>query len=105
MKKNRFFPILAAAALTLSAAAGCGRSGYDDFTFPEQGPSTLRPVSDIYIENHYEGTAPTKERTVKTVKSDDGLCVIECKDSYFDVTCFAASCPDGAPCLRAQPRL
>ena len=86
MKKNRFFPILAAAALTLSAAAGCGRKGYDDFSFPEQGPSTLRPLSDIYIDNHYEGTAPTKEKTVKTVKSDDGLCVIECKDSYFDVT-------------------
>lgn len=86
MKKNRLFPVLAASAVVLASAAGCGRKGYDDFVFPEQGPSTLRPVSDIYIDNHYEGTAPTKEKANKTIKSDDGLCVIECMDSYFDVT-------------------
>ena len=86
MKKTKIFPIIAAAVITASAAAGCGRKGYDDFVIPEQGPSTLRPVSDIYISNHYEGVAPTKEKTNRTVKSDDGLCVIECKDSYYDVT-------------------
>ena len=82
MKKTKIFPIIAAAVITVSAAAGCGRKGYDDFVIPEQGPSTLRPVSDIYISNHYEGVAPIKEKTNRKVKSDDGLCVIECKDSY-----------------------
>lgn len=86
MKKTKILHIITAAALTFSAAAGCGRRGYEDFVFPEQGQSTLRPISDIYIENHYEGTAPTKEKTNKTLKSGDGLCVIECKDSYYDVT-------------------
>lgn len=86
MKKKRLFSLLATAAVVLASASGCGRKDYDDFVFPEQGKSTLRPISDIYIDNHYEGTAPTKEKTSKTVKSDDGLCVIECKDSYYDVT-------------------
>ena len=86
MKKTRSLSLLTAAAVILSAAAGCGRRGYEDFVVPEQGPSTLRPISDIYIDNHYEGAAPTKEKTNRTVRSSDGLCVIECKDSYYDVT-------------------
>lgn len=86
MKKTKLFPVITAAVITASAAAGCGRKGYEDFVFPEQGESTLRPISDIYIDNHYEGTVPTKENTNNTFRSSDGLCVIECKDSYFDVT-------------------
>ena len=86
MKKTRLFSLVTAAAVIASAAAACGRRGYEDFSIPEQGPSTLRPLSDIYISNSYEGVAPTAEKTVNTVKSDDGLCVIENKGSYYDVT-------------------
>ena len=86
MKKTKIFPVLTAAVITAAALGGCGRKGYEDFVFPDEGPSTLRPISDIYIHNSYEGKAPTQEKTNKTVKSDDGLCVIECKDSYYDIT-------------------
>ena len=85
MKMKRILSA-AAALMTAVAVTGCGRSGYRDFSFPEQGDSTLRPVSDIYINNDYTGIAPKKEKTTATVSSSDGLCVIDYKESYFDVT-------------------
>lgn len=80
--------IAAAAALAVSAAVmcSCGRNGYEGFVIPEQGESTLKPVDDIYIRNDYSGIAPTKEKTIRTVRSADGICVIVCKESYYDVT-------------------
>ena len=80
--------VSAAAALLLAAgAAGCGRkNGYVDFTVPEQGDSTLQPVDTIYMENNYTGIAPTKEKVLNTLSSEDGLCRIDVMESYFDVT-------------------
>ena len=47
-----------AAAVMLLLLTGCGsqRTGYENFTAPEQGASTLKPVSDIYTERHYEAS-------------------------------------------------
>ncbi len=86
MKRTRTLSILAAALLLSSAAAGCGRKGYDGFSFPEQSASTLRPADSIYRNNSGDPLTPVKEQTNRTVRSSDGLCVIECKDSYYDVT-------------------
>jgi hypothetical protein len=86
MKLTRIFALFAASFMAVAAAGSCGRTGYEDFVIPEQGDSDLRPVSDIYMYSSYEGKAPTKEKTNRTVRSSDGLCVIECKDSYYDVT-------------------
>ncbi len=72
------------AAVTAAVAAvlsGCGSS----FTPPE-AETPIKPVADLYIENHYEGVAPTAEPTLETFASPDGLCVIEKKKSYYDVT-------------------
>lgn len=83
MKKIDF---ILAAALLAASLSGCGRTGYDDFSVPEQGASTLRPVEDIYRDNSSESLVPVREKPDRTVASSDGLCVIECRDSYYDVT-------------------
>ena len=83
MKKKA---LILAAALLAASVSGCGRTGYDDFSVPEQGESTLIPVADIYRDNSSDSLTPVKEKTNRTVRSSDGLCVIECMDSYYDVT-------------------
>lgn len=83
MKK---YCIFAAAAMLLLTGCGSQRTGYEHFTAPEQGASTLKPVSDIYAERHYEGVPPTSEKTLETVTTGGGACVIECKNSYYDIT-------------------
>ena len=71
----------AAAFLAAAVFAGCGAG----FVPPEsEGP--IKPVGNMYIENHYEGVAPTEEPVEEVFSSADGLCVIEKKKSYFDVT-------------------
>ena len=86
MNRKKTTLILAAALALTSAASGCGRTGYEDFVFPEQEKSTLAPVDSIYRDNSGDDLTPVKEKTNRTVRSSDGLCVIECKDSYYDVT-------------------
>ena len=86
MKVSKIFALITASFMAAAAAAGCGRKGYEDFVIPVQGDSDLRPVSDIYMYSSYEGKAPVREKTGRTVRSSDGLCKIECKDSYYDVT-------------------
>ncbi|MCR4645356.1 MAG: hypothetical protein K5695_08105 [Oscillospiraceae bacterium] len=81
--KKHYLALIAAAALLLT---GCGRKTYADFTPPQQGESSLQPVDSIYRESHFEGIAPTQEPTLRTVRSADGICVIDCKESYYDVT-------------------
>ena len=78
--------MIAAAAVLLLTGCGSQRTGYENFTAPEQGASTLKPVSDIYAERHYEGIPPTKEKALETVTTGGGACVIECKNSYYDIT-------------------
>lgn len=83
MKKRA---LILAAAMLAASLCSCGRTGYADFSIPEQGESTLRPVSDIYRDNSSDSLTPIKEKTNRTVRSSNGLCVIECRDSYYDVT-------------------
>ena len=82
--------ILSSAASLIMAAAvltGCGRTnGYEGFTVPDQGGSTLQPVDTCFMENHYEGVPPKKEKVTRSVSSADGLCRIDCMESYYDVT-------------------
>ncbi|MCR5123019.1 MAG: hypothetical protein K6B74_11435 [Ruminococcus sp.] len=70
-----------AAVMAAAVLSGCGKS----FT-PPPSETPLKPVADLYIENHYEGVAPTKQPATETFTSADGLCVIEKKESYYDVT-------------------
>ena len=61
--------------------SGCG-AGF----IPPQSDGAIKPADDLFIENHYEGVAPTDDPVLETVSSADGLCVIEKKKSYYDVT-------------------
>ena len=72
-----FFSAVSAAAIM----TGCGNS-----FVPPVSEVPIKPVDDLYIENHYEGVAPSEELTTETFSSADGLCVIEKKESYYDVT-------------------
>jgi len=86
MKTVRILAAAVASAMAFTALCGCERKGYRDFVIPEQGESTLEPVETIYMHNDYSGVAPKKEKTLKTVSSADGSCVIDCKESYYDIT-------------------
>ena len=103
MNRKKTTLILAAALALTSAASGCGRTGYEDFVFPEQEKSTLAPVDSIYRDNSGDDLTPVKEKTNRTVRSSDGLCVIECKDRYTAPrpdrreNRGKSACPDSAP--------
>ena len=73
--------ICLASALTAVLLSGCGNR-----FVPPQTYGTIKPADDLYIENHYEGTVPTDEPVLETVSSSNGLCVIQKKNSYYDVT-------------------
>ncbi|WP_295085280.1 C45 family autoproteolytic acyltransferase/hydolase [Ruminococcus sp.] len=86
MKKKSMIFVTTWLIITSALLCGCEKNGYSDFIIPEQSESTLMPVDDIYISNNYSGIAPKKEKTLKTVHSSDGICVIDCKESYYDIT-------------------
>ena len=84
--KSRKITAVCAVLLSAMMLSGCGRVTYDDFDIPESGESSLVPVENVFSEKHYTGVAPTKEETKEVYESADGLCRIEQKDSYYDVT-------------------
>ena len=89
MKNSSFKVINSIITILLSVGilAGCSEPSYDGFSFPEKKQSELQPLPDdsYYISRDFSSVNPTAEETVKTVSSDDGLCVIEKKATYHDV--------------------
>lgn len=63
----------------------CCAHGYDDFEFKEQPASTLTPISDRTRVTSYTDEGEVDE-TLAVFESADGLCRIEQKAHYFDVT-------------------
>ena len=84
--RSRKITAVCAAALSAVMLSSCGRTTYDGFAFPENTESTLTPVGNSITDKNYQGVAPTKEETKEVYASADGLCRIEQKDSYYDVT-------------------
>ena len=80
MKRFGIFAVLTAAVLL----TGCSAATYEGFTIPEE-ERTLTPVGALTREVSYEDIAPA-EKTQATFRSADGLCVIEQKAHYYDVT-------------------
>lgn len=72
--------------LSLSLTACGSVQSYDSYEIPKQEESKLKPVDTLYEEVTYEGIEPTVEKTIATFQSEDGLCTIEQKESYYDVT-------------------
>lgn len=66
------------------SVCGCSVPSYEDFQAPEQGKSTLKPTGDLFVKRNYKDKQPKKEKT--TARYSVGGCVIEKKNSYYDVT-------------------
>ena len=79
---------LITAALSLCSLAGCGTPSYEGFVYPDKKPSTLadNKTGGWYIKRSPESVKPAAEKTLDVFTSDDGLCKIEKKKSYYDVT-------------------
>ena len=78
--------ILAAGICTFLTACSGNPESYDTYEVPKQGKSDIKPVSSFYVEGSYEGIAPKVQETLEIFKSENGLCVIEKKEDYYDVT-------------------
>ena len=70
------------------ALSGCsnGTASYDGVERKVASQSSLVPVDSVFDSQSYEGEDALYEETEVTFSSDDGLCVIEKKPSYYDVT-------------------
>ncbi len=66
--------------------SSCENKGREELVIPLQGESKLTPVASYYIENNYDNTMPTIEKVEQVFTSPDGICTIEKKKSYYDVT-------------------
>lgn len=84
--KRKLFGASAVITASVVLLSGCGRTGYEGFEIPKEESSIIVPVSSNSVENHYEGVEPTIEEPLRTERSADGLCTIEVKESYYDVT-------------------
>lgn len=87
MKKaiiRRVLTVSVSAVLLLTS--GCGLPSYEGFSLPPEKPSTLSADSSYYVERNFDSVAPTVQTTIRTFTSEDGLCVIEQKPSYYEVT-------------------
>ena len=72
------------AALLLTGCAS-GRT-YDDLPAPAYKRSTLTPIGDHSTHHSYEGITAVREETLATYCSADGICRIDAKAHYYDVT-------------------
>ncbi len=85
--KNNKAKLLAAVVISAALMTSCGTvPSYDGFEKPVQGESRLHLVDTLTVAQSYEGVAPTVEQTEAVFRSSDGVCVIEKKKSYYDVT-------------------
>ncbi len=77
-----------AAAAAILMLTGCAQTAtYRDFQFPDQGDSSLAPVSDTYVDTPaVYSDEGTPDKCLGTFSSDDGICVINRMEHYYDVT-------------------
>lgn len=85
MNTKKTAALAAAAVLTGVMLGGCT---YDIPAMPERDtrPSTLKPIGTNSSGSSYKGIAPTVEETTETFTSENKMCTIEKKKSYYSVT-------------------
>lgn len=86
MKKNLWQTAALCTAIISVIFTGCQKATYDGFVSPAQGESSLKPVDSCYIEQNYQDKPAAKEETLQTFSSENNLCVIEKKKSYYNIT-------------------
>lgn len=89
MKDIRTNKSLMTAAFSLALCfilSSCGNTAsYEGFNAPED-KDTISPSGSVNLDYSYEGTEPLRETAKEVYKSDNGLCTIESRNSYYDVT-------------------
>ena len=83
MKRRQFVPALAAVMLLTGCMSG---RTYEDLPAPAYENSTLQPVGDYSTHHSYEGVPAVREETLASYRSKDGICRIDAKAHYYDVT-------------------
>ncbi|MGB4091859.1 MAG: hypothetical protein WBK46_07960 [Ruminococcus flavefaciens] len=78
--------ILFAAVSLLCALTSCEAETYDTFVFPQQESSALEPVDNRFTNNDYSNIPPVSEETIEVFTSEDGICTIQKKNDYYDVS-------------------
>ena len=83
---NRIISLLSGACLLLGLS-GCGTNTatYDGFTPDVSAESSIEPVGTTLCDESYEGEEAATEEVIHTYSSEDGLCTIEKKPSYYEV--------------------
>lgn len=83
-KRNILSAVCLAAGIILTS---CGLpENYDSSRFENNEETVIFPVSAVYLDETYEGSRPVTEETEAVFISADGLCRIEKKKSYYDIT-------------------
>ena len=74
--------------LCMIIITGCSGAipSYDNVDVTVNGECVLSPVSDCFVEDVYASRPSLVEETIATYTSEDGLCVIEEKEDYYEVT-------------------
>ncbi len=85
MKKHTRLTCAVAMTLAGSLLTSCASNSYENFTFPENEDSVLVKVADYSRKTDYDNEAPV-DKSVTVVRSQDGLCVMDVKEHYFDIT-------------------
>lgn len=83
-KKIVSISIMAVISLLLS---GCSQSAttYENYVPEVSEVSSISPVGTVLNTESYEGEESVSEEVEKSFSSEDGLCVIEKKPSYYEV--------------------
>ena len=76
---------LAGIVSVLVLSSCTAKATYEGFVIPDQGGSTLTPAEEYSRTLDLDDICP-EEETISKYTSDDGLCVIEKKEHYYEVT-------------------
>lgn len=86
IKRNSRLIVSTLVLILALLCSSCKKKSREEFIIPSQGESELTPVESYYVDNNYDNTLPTIEKTEQVYTSSDGICTIEKKKSYYDVT-------------------
>ena len=85
-KSKRFKSVLAGLAFCMAlTGCGCKEVSYDAFTEEVASESILQPVGTTLNEVSYAGEAAVVQEAEAVFTSEDGLCRIEKKPSYYEI--------------------
>ena len=87
MKTNKKIVSISIMAVISLLLSGCSQSAttYENYVPEVSEVSSISPVGTVLNTESYEGEESVSEEVEKSFSSEDGLCVIEKKPSYYEV--------------------